>query len=102
MRGILVVLKKEIRENLRDRKAVFNSLLLAPILFPVLLIGMTWLGTSAQTERAERVLEVPVVGAEQAPNLIRYLKQQGMHLSLPNIKQPEKASIRKVILTLIS
>ena len=78
MRGILVVLKKEIRENLRDRKAVFNSLLLAPILFPVLLIGMTWLGTSAQTERAERVLEVPVVGAEQAPNLIRYLKQQGM------------------------
>ena len=78
MRGILVVLRKEIRENLRDRKAVFNSLLLAPILFPVLLIGMTWLGTSAQTERAERVLEVPVVGAEQAPNLIRYLEQQGM------------------------
>jgi sodium transport system permease protein len=78
MRGILVVLKKEIRENLRDRKAVFNSLLLAPSLFPVLLIGMTWLGTSAQTERAERVLEVPVVGAEQAPNLIRYLEQQGM------------------------
>lgn len=78
MRGILVVLKKEIRENLRDRKAVFNSLLLTPILFPVLLIGMTWLDTSAQTERAERVLEVPVVGAEQAPNLIRYLEQEGM------------------------
>jgi sodium transport system permease protein len=78
MKGMLVVLKKEIRENLRDRKAVFNSLLLVPSLFPVLLIGMIWLGTSAQTERAERVLEVPVVGAEQAPNLIRYLEQQGM------------------------
>ena len=88
MRGILVVLKKEIRENLRDRKAVFNSLLLAPILFPVLLIGMTWLGTSAQTERAERVLEVPVVGAEQAPNLIRYLKQQGMVVK-PAPEDPE-------------
>jgi sodium transport system permease protein len=88
MRGILVVLKKEIRENLRDRKAVFNSLLLAPILFPVLLIGMTWLGTSAQTERAERVLEVPVVGAEQAPNLIRYLEQQGMVVK-PAPEDPE-------------
>ena len=88
MRGILVVLKKEIRENLRDRKAVFNSLLLAPILFPVLLIGMTWLGTSAQTERAERVLEVPVVGAEQAPNLIRYLEQQGMIIK-PAPEDPE-------------
>ena len=88
MRGILVVLKKEIRENLRDRKAVFNSLLLAPILFPVLLIGMTWLGTSAQTERAERVLEVPVVGAEQAPNLTRYLEQQGMVVK-PAPEDPE-------------
>ena len=88
MRGILVVLKKEIRENLRDRKAVFNSLLLAPILFPVLLIGMTWLGTSAQTERAERVLEVPVVGAEQAPNLIRFLEQQGMVVK-PAPEDPE-------------
>lgn len=78
MKGIIVVLKKEVRENLRDRKAVFNSLLLAPILFPVLLIGITWLGTSAQTERAERVLEVPVVGAEQAPNLILYLEKHGM------------------------
>lgn len=78
MKAIVVVLKKEVRENLRDRKAVFNSLLLAPILFPVLLIGITWLGTSAQTERAERVLEVPVVGAEQAPNLILYLEQHGM------------------------
>jgi sodium transport system permease protein len=88
MKGILVVLKKEVRENLRDRKAVFNSLLLAPILFPVLLIGMTWLGTSAQTERAERVLEVPVVGAEQAPNLIRYLEQHGVVVK-PAPEDPE-------------
>ena len=29
-------------------------------------------------ERAEALLEVPVVGAEHAPNLVRYLEQQGM------------------------
>ena len=29
-------------------------------------------------QRAERVLEVPVIGAEHAPNLIRYLEQHGM------------------------
>ncbi len=78
MRGIKVVLFKEVKENLRDRKAVFNSLLLAPILLPIMFVGLAWFGTSKQMERAEKVLEVPVVGAEHAPNLVGFLEQQGM------------------------
>jgi len=78
MRGVTTVFRKEVRENLRDRKAVFNSLLLGPILFPVLFVGLAWFGTSKQMERAEKVLEVPVVGAEHAPNLVGFLEQQGM------------------------
>jgi sodium transport system permease protein len=78
MKGLFTVFKKEVRENLRDRKAVFNSVLLPPLLFPVLFIGLAYFATSKQIERAEQVLEVPVVGAEFAPNLINYLRQQGM------------------------
>jgi sodium transport system permease protein len=78
MRGLVTVFKKEVRENLRDRKAVFNSVLLPPLLFPVLFIGLAYFATSKQIERAEQVLEVPVVGAEYAPNLVDYLQQQGM------------------------
>lgn len=78
MRGLFTVFKKEVRENLRDRKAVFNSVLLAPLLFPVLFIGLAYFATSKQIERAEQLLEVPVIGAEHAPNLIRFLEQQGM------------------------
>ena len=78
MKGLFTVFRKEVRENLRDRKAVFNSLLMGPILFPVLFIGLSYFAVSKQMERAEQLLEVPVVGAEHAPNLVRYLEQQGL------------------------
>jgi len=77
MKGMNTVFRKEVRENLRDRRALFNSLLLGPLLFPVLFVGMMWFLESAEQERAEKTLELPVVGAEYAPSLIRFLEQQG-------------------------
>lgn len=78
MNGLTTVLRKEIKENFRDRRAIFNSLLLGPILFPLMFIALVWFTTSAEEERVEKVLEVPVIGAENAPSLIRFLEQQGM------------------------
>lgn len=78
MRGMTTVFRKEVKENLRDRRALFNSVLLGPLLFPLLFIGMAWFGTTKQQERVEAVLEVPVVGAEHAPNLVLFLEQQGV------------------------
>ena len=78
MRGLRTVLKKEVVENLRDRRAVFNSLLLGPILFPVLFIGIAYFAASKQQQRVDQVLEVPIVGAEHAPNLVLSLEQQGL------------------------
>jgi sodium transport system permease protein len=77
MRGLTTVFRKEVRENIRDRRALFNSLLLGPLLFPLLFVGMMWFLQSAEQERAEQPLELPVVGAQYAPNLIRYLEQEG-------------------------
>ncbi len=78
MSGLGTIYKKEILENLRDRRSLFNSVLLGPILFPILFIGLGYFAASKQQERAEQVLEVPVVGAEYAPNLINFLEQQGV------------------------
>jgi sodium transport system permease protein len=78
MSGLGTVYKKEVRENLRDRRSLFNSVLLGPILFPILFIGLAYFTSSKQQERAEQVLEVPVAGAEHAPNLIGFLEQQGV------------------------
>ena len=78
MSGLGTIYKKEIRENLRDRRSLFNSVLLGPILFPILFIGLGYFAANKQQERAEEVLEVPVVGAEHAPNLVSFLEQQGV------------------------
>jgi sodium transport system permease protein len=88
MNGLTIVFKKEVRENLRDRRALFNSLLLGPLLFPVLFVGLMWFLDSAEQERAEKTLELPVVGAQYAPSLIRFLEQQGAVIQ-PNPENPE-------------
>ena len=81
MSGFSTVYRKEVRENLRDRRSLFNSVLLGPILFPILFIGLAYFAGSKQQEQAEKILEVPVVGANYAPNLIGFLEQQGVIIS---------------------
>ena len=78
MSGFGTVYKKEVRENLRDRRSLFNSVLLGPILFPILFIGLAYFASSKQQERVEQLLELPVVGTEHAPNLVSFLEQQGV------------------------
>jgi sodium transport system permease protein len=88
MRGLTTVFRKEVRENIRDRRALFNSLLLGPILFPLLFVGLMWFLESAEQERLEQTLELPVVGAGYAPSLIRFLEQQGVVIQ-PEPDDPE-------------
>ena len=88
MKGLATVFRKEVRENIRDRRALFNSLLLGPLLFPLLFVGMMWFLESAEQERAEQTLELPVIGADHAPSLIRYLEQQGAVIQ-PEPEDPE-------------
>lgn len=88
MKGLGVVFRKEVRENIRDRRALFNSLLLGPLLFPLLFVGMMWFLESAEKERAAQTLELPVVGGAYAPSLLRYLEQQGTVI-LPAPEDPE-------------
>ena len=88
MRGLATVFRKEVRENVRDRRALFNSLLLGPLLFPLLFVGMMWFLQSAEKERQEQALELPVIGADYAPSLVRFLEQQGTDI-LPEPEDPE-------------
>ena len=83
MSGLGTVYRKEVHENLRDRRSLFNSVLLGPILFPILFIGLAYFAGSKQQERIEETLEIPVVGAEHAPNLVGFLKQQGVIIQAP-------------------
>jgi sodium transport system permease protein len=84
MKGpIGVVFLKECRENLRDRRTVVNSLVMAPLLGPLLFTLMITMVAGREVERAERALQVPVIGAEHAPNLVEFLRQRGLDAKEP-------------------
>jgi sodium transport system permease protein len=78
MSGFLVVLKKEILDNLRDKRSVMAALFY-PLLGPVLLVGLLSVVGSQTRERFDKSLEVPIVGAEQATDLVAFLARQDIH-----------------------
>jgi sodium transport system permease protein len=69
---------KEILDNFRDRRVILNTLILGPLLGPVIFAVMISFMTRQATERMESPLELPVVGVEHAANLIGYLERQGV------------------------
>lgn len=78
MKSAFTVFWKEIRENLRDRRTVLNTLLTGPLFAPLVFALVINAAVTRQLDKAEKPLEVPVVGAEHAPNLIDALKQQNV------------------------
>ncbi len=90
MRSIFRVLRKETVENLRDRRTILNALVLGPLLGPVLLIGLVSLEVRRELGRAEKPLDIPVIGAEHAPNLVAFLRGRNIVIE-PGLEDPERA-----------
>jgi sodium transport system permease protein len=77
MNAALVVLCKEVRENLRDRRTLINALITGPLIAPLMFVMVMNVVISRQLNQAEAPLELPVIGASNAPNLLEALRQQG-------------------------
>ena len=90
MRGAWTVFVKESLDNLRDRRAVLSSLLMGPILGPAIFaVAMTAVLTITAGQ-LEKPLEMPVIGAEHAPNLVAWLEQRDV-VVLDAPADPEQA-----------
>lgn len=88
MNAALVVFCKEVLENLRDRRTVMNALLLGPLLGPLLFVGLTSMLITRELDRGEKPIEVSIVGVENAPNLVQFLRQNGVKPK-PAVDDPE-------------
>jgi sodium transport system permease protein len=73
----LVVFLKEVRESLRDKRTLINALITGPLIAPLMFILIMNVVISRQLDQAEGPLELPVIGASNAPNLLEALRQQG-------------------------
>lgn len=90
MSTLMTVMRKELRDLSRDRRTLLLTLLFGPLLYPLLIIGMGKLAESRVRTQIEQPLQIPTIGAENAPNLVRFLAAQGLN-AVPAPKQLAEA-----------
>lgn len=78
MSVFFTVVAKELTDFVRDRRTMLLTLLMAPLLFPLLFLGMGKLASNRIHSQLEKPLRVPVIGAERAPNLVAWLQGQNI------------------------
>jgi sodium transport system permease protein len=80
MSQLLAIFRKEVKDSLRDRRSMFAAFLL-----PVMIGAMMFLifGSRARDGRQGVTLRIAVSGAERAPSLIGFLRQQGATVEAP-------------------
>ena len=76
--GMLTVVRKEWLDFYRDRRTFLLSLLMAPLLYPLIFLGIGKLSQMRADTQLEKTLSVPVVGMERAPNLMKFLASYGI------------------------
>jgi len=77
MSALLTVCRKEILETLRERRTLV-SLLLGPLFGPILFAVIINMTVSRNLTSLDEVLEVPILGAEHAPNLVAFLRARSI------------------------
>ena len=90
MSAMYVVMMKELVDLARDRRTVMISLLMGPFLIAGLIMGMGALMQKKMVTQMEKTLELPVIGAEHAPNLIAWLSEHNIEIK-PAPEKPEAA-----------
>ena len=80
MRTTLTVFRKEVLDNVRDRRTLLSALIMGPLFGPLIFVFMINLSIERAVTDVERTLDVPQIGAEHAPNLARYLESHNLRL----------------------
>lgn len=80
MPTLLTVFFKEVLDNFRDRRTLASALLMGPLFGPILFAVVINMSIERSLSDVEKTLDVPVIGAEHAPNLQRYLESRNLHV----------------------
>lgn len=83
LRSTLIVMRKELRDLFRDHRTLALALVMGPLLYPAMMVGIGALAESRAKEQTEKPLQLPVAGAAHAPNLIAWLEGQNVVVQSP-------------------
>ena len=89
---IWTVCAKEILETARDRRTI-GSLVVGPLIGPLIFVVLMNVMVTQTLSSAEDRLDVPMLGAERAPNLVAFLLARDIHpLAAPELGSVEAAA----------
>jgi sodium transport system permease protein len=80
MRTLLTVFLKEILDNIRDRRTLVSALIMGPIFGPVMFAVVISMSIDRALDDAESTMDLPVIGQEHAPNLMRFLESRNIDI----------------------
>ena len=79
-RAIRTVFRKEVLENLRDRRVLFSAFFFGVLLGPVIFAAATSVASQRAVRSQDEPLKLTVAGGEHAPNLLRFLEENGAEI----------------------
>ena len=95
MRVLFTVFAKEVVDNMRDRRTLASALLMGPLFGPILFAFVINLSIERSLSDVDKTLQVPVLGATHAPNLVRYLESHNLEIvAAPENREAALASVK--------
>jgi sodium transport system permease protein len=78
MRPIRAVFQKEVKDNFRDRRTLMSALIMGPVFGPILFAFVISLSLKQSLSDASQELDIPVIGQQNAINLVRFLASRNI------------------------
>jgi len=94
LKTIRTVFAKEVTDNFRDRRTLMTALLMGPLFGPILFAFVINLSVKQSLSNDNEALDLPVIGRENAPNVIAYL--QSNNISIKEGPATREAAIEAV------
>ncbi len=81
MSAIWTVFRKEVLENLRDRRVIVSAFFFGVLLAPVIFGLTTTMVSKRAVANQDKPLNLPIAGAARAPNLVQFLRENGVQVA---------------------
>jgi sodium transport system permease protein len=96
VRNVFTVLRKELRENLRDRRTFMSALVIGTVMMPLLLALLVNLTVRRGLNQDNKPVSLAVVHGERAPTLIAQLQQYRIEVTPVELDDAAaRASVRR-------
>ena len=96
MRNLFTVLRKELRENLRDRRTFMSALVIGTVMMPLLVALLVNLTVRRGLNQDNKPVSLAVVHGERAPTLVAQLRQYRIDVIAADLDDASaRASVRR-------